>query len=86
MLGQSGCFALYSASVQVARTLADRERRHLRAIVEHLKPAHTHSVYLNGPLPPILPNPWELGLSDLGEGDGPALTLAGLREAPAHGA
>ncbi|WP_437715470.1 hypothetical protein WMF45_03080 [Sorangium sp. So ce448] len=70
----------------MARILADRERRHLRAIVEHLKQAHTRFVNLIDPLPPILPNPWELGLSDLGEGDGPAPTLAGLREEPARGA
>ena len=50
-----------------ARILADRERRQLRAIVEYLKPAHTHFVDLVEPLPPILPNHWELGLGDLGE-------------------
>jgi phage tail-like protein len=44
-----------------------RERRQLRAIVEYLKPAHTHFVDLVEPLPPVLPNHWELGLSDLGE-------------------
>ena len=36
-------------------------------IVEYLKPAHTHFVDLVEPLPPVLPNHWELGLSDLGE-------------------
>ena len=44
-----------------------RERQQLRAIVEYLKPAHTHFVDLVEPLPPVLPNHWELGLSDLGE-------------------
>jgi hypothetical protein len=44
-----------------------RERRQLRAIVEYLKPAHTHFVDLVEPLRPVLPNHWELGLSDLGE-------------------
>ena len=36
----------------------DRERQQLRAIVEYLKPAHTHFVDLVEPLPPVLPNHW----------------------------
>ena len=67
VLGPSDRFARYAFNVEVARILADRERRQLRAIVEYLKPAHTHFVDLVEPLPPILPNHWELGLSDLGE-------------------
>ncbi|OQX69585.1 MAG: phage tail protein [Sorangiineae bacterium NIC37A_2] len=51
----------------MARILTARERQQLRAIVEYLKPAHTHFVDLVEPLPPVLPNHWELGLSDLGE-------------------
>ncbi len=67
VLGPSDRFARYAFNVEVARILAERERRQLRAIVEYLKPAHTHFVDLVEPLPPILPNHWELGLSDLGE-------------------
>jgi hypothetical protein len=67
VLGPSDRFARYAFNVVVARILADRERRQLRAIVEYLKPAHTHFVDLVEPLPPIVPNHWELGLSDLGE-------------------
>ena len=68
--GRSNCssFGLGTAfNVEVARILADRERQQLRAIVEYLKPAHTHFVDLVEPLPPILPDHGELGLSDLGE-------------------
>ncbi len=67
VLGPSDRFARYAFNVEVARILADRERRQLRAIVEYLKPAHTHFVDLVEPLPPVLPNHWELALSDLGE-------------------
>jgi phage tail-like protein len=67
VLGPSDRFARYAFNVEVSRILADRERRQLRAIVEYLKPAHTHFVDLVEPLPAILPNHWELGLSDLGE-------------------
>lgn len=67
VLGPSDRFARYAFNVEVARILADRERRQLRAIVEYLKPAHTHFVDLVEPLPPVVPNHWELGLSDLGE-------------------
>ena len=67
VLGPSDRFARYAFNVVVARILTDRERQQLRAIVEYLKPAHTHFVDLVEPLPPIVPNHWELGLSDLGE-------------------
>lgn len=67
VLGPSDRFARYAFNVEVERILTVRERQQLRAIVEYLKPAHTHFVDLVEPLPPILPNHWELGLSDLGE-------------------
>ena len=66
-LGPSDRFARYAFNVEVARLLTDRERRQLRAIVEYLKPAHTHFVDLVEPLPPVIPDHWELGLSDLGD-------------------
>jgi hypothetical protein len=56
-----------ASNVEVARLLTDRERRQLRAIVEYLKPAHTHFVDLVEPQPLVLPDHWELGLSDLGD-------------------
>jgi phage tail-like protein len=67
VLGPSDRYARYAFNVEVARILADRERQQLRAIVEYLKPAHTHFVDLVEPLQLVLPNHWELGLSDLGE-------------------
>lgn len=67
VLGPSDRFARYAFNVEVTRILTARERQQLRAIVEYLKPAHTHFVDLVEPLPPVLPNHWELGLSDLGE-------------------
>ena len=62
---------LFAACVEVTSlftTLAWKVRggHAENAIVEYLKPAHTHFVDLVEPLPPILPNHWELGLSDLG--------------------
>ncbi len=65
VLGPSDRFAKYAFNVVVARILTPTERKHLRAIVEYLKPAHTHFVDLVEPFPPIVPDHWELGLSDL---------------------
>lgn len=67
VLGPSDRFARYAFNVVVARILTPIERKRLRAIVEYLKPAHTHFVDLVEPFPPTLPDHWELGLSDLGE-------------------
>ncbi|MBM4782295.1 MAG: phage tail protein [Archangiaceae bacterium] len=67
MLGPSDRFAKYAFNVVVARTLTPTERKHLRAIVEYLKPAHTHFVDLVEPFPPVVPDHWELGISDLGD-------------------
>ena len=57
---------MYAFNVEVARILTERERRQLRAIVEYLKPSHTHFVDLVEPLPLIAPDHWELGISELG--------------------
>ncbi|RJS13383.1 phage tail protein [Corallococcus sp. H22C18031201] len=67
VLGPSERFARYAFNVQVERPLSPMERQRLRALVEYLKPAHTHFVDLLEPLPPLLPEHWELGLSELGE-------------------
>ncbi|MBL9037323.1 MAG: phage tail protein, partial [Archangium sp.] len=67
VLGPSDRFAKYAFNVVVARILTPTERKRLRAIVEYLKPAHTHFVDLIEPFPPVIPDHWELGVSDLGE-------------------
>ena len=67
VLGPSDRFAKYAFNVVVARILTATERKHLRAIVEHVKPAHTHFVDLVEPFPPFVPDHWELGISDLGD-------------------
>lgn len=67
VLGPSERFARYAFNIEVDRLLTLAERQRLRTLVEYLKPAHTHFVDLVEPLPPILPEHWELGLSELGE-------------------
>ncbi|RKH04356.1 phage tail protein [Corallococcus carmarthensis] len=67
VLGPSERFARYAFNVEVERLLSPAERQRLRTLIEYLKPAHTHFVDLVEPLPPILPEHWELGLSELGE-------------------
>jgi hypothetical protein len=66
VLGPSDRFARYAFDVQVSRVLLASERKRLRAIVDFLRPAHTHFVTLEEPLPPITSEDWELGLSELG--------------------
>ncbi|HBU43612.1 MAG TPA: phage tail protein [Microbacterium sp.] len=46
--------------------LTDAQRSQLRAIVEYLKPAHTHFVNLIEPAPPAFIDHWELGVSEIG--------------------
>jgi len=65
-LGPSDRFARYAFNVEVDEPLADTERRQIRAIVDYLKPAHTHFVDLVEPgIPPVFDH-WELGISELG--------------------
>lgn len=65
-LGPSNRFARYAFNVEVEVPLTDTERRQIRAIVDYLKPAHTHFVDLIEPgLPPVFDH-WELGISELG--------------------
>lgn len=66
VLGPSERFARYAFDVHVDRVLTDAERRQLRAIVEYLKPAHTHFVDLVEPFPPAIIDHWLLGVSELG--------------------
>ena len=66
-LGPSDRFARYAFDVNVGRLLSATERKRLRAIVEYLKPAHTHFVNLIEPLPPRSFDHWEIGVSALGD-------------------
>lgn len=65
-LGPSDRFARYAFDVMVGRVLTPSDRKQLRAIVEYLKPAHTHFVNLVEPLPPPSYDHWELGVSEIG--------------------
>lgn len=65
-LGPSDRFARYAFNVEVDIPLSDSKRRQLRAIVEYMKPAHTHFVDLLEPSAPIDYAHWELGVSELG--------------------
>ena len=66
-LGPSDRFARYAFDVKVGRVLTPTERKHLRALVNNVKPAHTHFVNLLEPTVPIVPDHWELGVSEVGE-------------------
>lgn len=65
-LGPSDRFARYAFNVEVDVPLTATERRQIRAIVDYLKPAHTHFVDLIEPGPPPTFDHWELGVSELG--------------------
>jgi phage tail-like protein len=67
VLGPAGSFAAYSFEVVVPRALAAEERRRLRAIVDYMKPAHTHLARIVEPEIPEVIDHLELGLSELGE-------------------
>lgn len=66
-LGPSDRFARYAFDVEVDIPLSTTERSQIRAIVDYLKPAHTHFVQLIEPMPPVFIDHWELGSSELGE-------------------
>ncbi len=65
-LGPSNLFARYAFDVEVDEPLSDTERNQIRAIVDYLKPAHTHFVDLIEPGVPPTFDHWELGISELG--------------------
>ena len=46
--------------------MLETQEHQLRAVVEYLKPAHTHFVDLISPTPPPSYNHWEIGISELG--------------------
>ncbi|MBN2715754.1 MAG: phage tail protein, partial [Deltaproteobacteria bacterium] len=66
VLGASGRFARYAFNVEVDVALTDTERTQLRAIVDYLKPAHTHFVDLVEPSAPVEFDHWVIGVSELG--------------------
>ena len=65
-LGPSDQFARYAFDVEVDIPLSATERGQIRAIVDYLKPAHTHFVDLIEPMAPAIIDHWELGSSELG--------------------
>jgi phage tail-like protein len=65
-LGPSDRFARYAFDVIVDRLLTDVHRKHLRAIVEYLRPAPTHFVSLIEPSPAPESDDWVLGIGTLG--------------------
>jgi phage tail-like protein len=67
LLGPSERFARYAFNVEVSRVLTDVERRQLRAIVNYIRPAHTHFVDLIEPTSVPTSDYWVLGVSALGE-------------------
>lgn len=67
ILGPSSSFAAYSFEIVVPRILVAEEQRRLRAIVDYMKPAHTHFARLVEPTLPEAVDHVELGLSELGE-------------------
>ena len=67
VLGPSGSFAAYAFEVLAPRALSAEERRRVRAIVDYMKPAHTHLARLVEPAIPEVIDHVELGLSELGE-------------------
>lgn len=65
-LGPSDRFARYAFNVEVDVPLSDTERSQLRAIVDYLKPGHTHFVDLIEPSAPVQYDHWVIGISELG--------------------
>lgn len=65
-LGPSDRFARYAFDVTVGMALTDTQRRQLRAVVDYMRPAHTHFVDLLEPGAPATFDHWELGISELG--------------------
>jgi phage tail-like protein len=68
ILGPSDRWARYAFDVEVDRELTGDERRHVRAVVDLLRPAHTHFVHLVEPGAPVPEEVWVLDEQRLGEG------------------
>lgn len=65
-LGPSDRFARYAFNVEADVPLSDTERSQLRAIVDYLKPGHTHFVDLIEPSAPVEYDHWIIAISELG--------------------
>lgn len=65
-LGPSARFARYAFEVTTPRVLTDTERSAVRALIDYMRPAHTHFVALNEPVIVAVFDGWELGTSELG--------------------
>jgi phage tail-like protein len=66
VLGPSARWGLYAFDLEVNRVLTADERRQVRAVVELMKPAHTHFVSIVEPTTPVPDGRWVLGVDDLG--------------------
>ncbi len=66
-LGPGSSFQRYSFTVTSLHVLTVLQRQQLTAIVDYMKPAHTHFVSLIEPTIPDILDHLELGLSSLGE-------------------
>ncbi|HEU4410077.1 MAG TPA: Ig-like domain-containing protein [Polyangiaceae bacterium] len=66
-LGPSGRFARYAFHVEVSRPLSPPERKHVRALIDLLKPGHTHFLGIIEPTLLHGVEHWVLGISDLGD-------------------
>jgi len=67
-LGSADRFPRYAFSIEVDVVLTDKQRRQIRALVEYLKPAHTHFLRLVEATPPPTDEDWTLGESELPTG------------------
>lgn len=65
-LGPSARFARYAFEVTTPRVLTDTERSAVRALVDYMRPGHTHFVALNEPVVALVFDGWEIGTSELG--------------------
>lgn len=66
VLGSSISANRYSFEVEVQQPLLADDQSRVRALVDYMKPAHTHFRALVQPTPPVVINHVELGLSELG--------------------
>ncbi len=80
VLGPSDRFSRYAFNIAVPRRLSDGERAQLRAILDLMRPAHTHFVELIEPVAPAVDEGWVIGVGVLGDG-----VLAGLPSAESVG-
>lgn len=65
-LGPGGSWALYAFDVHCPVSLDDETRTQLIALVEYMKPAHTHFARLIEPTAVVVVQHWQLGKSKLG--------------------